>query len=38
MVLKVFFENVIWDAVHYMEHSKCKTLTSVDLVCAKMLR
>uniref|UniRef100_A0A8C0A1G7 Histone H4 n=2 Tax=Bos TaxID=9903 RepID=A0A8C0A1G7_BOSMU len=31
-VLKVFLENVIWDAVTYTEHAKRKTVTAMDVV------
>ena len=31
-VLKVFLENVIRDAVTYMEHAKRKTVTAMDVV------
>ena len=34
-VLKVFLENVIWDAVTYTEHAKRKTVTAVDVVLFK---
>ena len=33
-VLKVFFENVVCDAVTYTEHAKCKTVTALDVVYA----
>ncbi|KAK2507874.1 hypothetical protein MC885_020484 [Smutsia gigantea] len=33
-VLKVFLENVIRDAVTYIEHAKCKTVTAMDVVYA----
>ncbi|XP_065642742.1 histone H4-like [Hydra vulgaris] len=33
-VLKVFLENVIHDAVTYMEHAKRKTVTAIDVVYA----
>ena len=33
-VLKVFFENVIRDAVTYTEHAKRKTVTAMDVVYA----
>ncbi|KFQ51936.1 Histone H4, partial [Pelecanus crispus] len=33
-MLKVFLENVIRDAVTYMEHAKRKTVTAMDVVYA----
>ena len=33
-VLKVFFENVIRDAVTYTEHANRKTVTAMDVVYA----
>ncbi|XP_019376577.1 PREDICTED: histone H4-like [Gavialis gangeticus] len=35
-VLKVFLENAIHDAVTYMEHAKCKTVTTMDVVYSAM--
>ena len=34
LVLKVFLENVIRDAVTYTEHAKRKTVTAMDVVYA----
>ena len=34
IVLKVFLENVIRDAVTYTEHAKRKTVTAMDVVYA----
>ena len=37
-VLKSFLESVIRDAVTYTEHAKRKTVTSLDVVYASVLR
>ncbi|XP_019395998.1 PREDICTED: histone H4-like [Crocodylus porosus] len=36
--LKVFLENVIHDAGTYVEHAKCKTSTTMDVVYSAMLQ
>jgi histone H4 len=33
-VLKIFLENIIWDAVTYTEYTRRKTVTAMDVVYA----
>lgn len=35
-VLKVFLENVIRDVVTYVEHAKCKNVTTMDVIYVPM--
>ena len=33
-VLKIFLKNVIYDAVTYIKHAKCKMITFLDVIYA----